>query len=776
MKFTRKAGGALALLILAVAGTWAAEVADVRFEQQGAQILSPEQIELNVQLHKGSQYTREILDADVKRLYNTGNFADVVSVVEDLPGDKVNITFKLRLKPRISRIEFKGNEKFSSVELGRQLTQAEGALMNDKAVQESARNLRKFYLDKGYTDCQITPVTLPDEEDGSVTLVFEIRENLKQRVNDVTFEGAEVFSQWDLKHSIANRYSYWNWIPFVNDYLNYGLFNRSELELDRARLREKYHDKGYLDFKIDDIVIAPDPEDPEYVNLDFKITEGEPYKVGRQSFVGNTVFTAEELAPYLRLKEGETFSSSAEQESVRNLSARYGSLGYSEMSCRPVRHEDYENKTVDIVYEITEGRKYFVRQVVIVGNTDTKDKVIRRELVIHDGDPVDPARIDVSRQRLLGMGYFESVEAEPVGADALDEKDVIFRVKEKPTRYNFRIGAGASDISDFFGMAEISTDNFDITNPGNWFYGGGQRMRIQGVLGVENAGFNVDFVEPWLFDLPLRFEISGFMNMVDYDEWRENRVGFRTSLTRRIFDDFTSISAGYKFEYVKINHVSHRFKEYMRENKQTDGQFVSQPFLSLTRDTRDSLTDPTSGYNLNLFGSVTPKFLGSSSSYYRLEAKGSYYYNFFDKAIVAMIGGKIGTVASVNRNKDVPIFERYFLGGSDSLRGFEYRSVSPTFGHGNNYGGQTMLQLTAEVTHPIWGPVRGAVFCDVGNAWKNSFEMDLSEINVGIGYGLRIKLPVINAPIKLDLAYPIVNNQDYESNKLRFHFNLGFSY
>ena len=446
------------------------------------------------------------------------------------------------------------------------------------------------------------------------------------------------------------------------------------------------------------------------------------------------------------------------------------------MSCRPVRHEDFENKTVDIVYEITEGRKYFVRQVIITGNTETKDKVIRRDLVIHDGDPLDTRRIDVSRQRLLGMGYFENVEASAVGADALDEKDVVFKVQEKPTRYNFRIGAGASDISNFFGMAEISTDNFDIMNPGNWFYGGGQRMRIQGVLGIDNAGFNVDFVEPWLFDLPLRFEISGYMNMVDYDEWRENRVGFRTSLTRRIFDDFTSVTLGYKFEYVKINEVSHRFKDYMRENRQTDGQLVSQPSLTLERDTRDSLMDPTSGYNASLFGSVTPQFLGSSSNYYRLEAKGSYYYSFFDKAIVAMVGGKIGTVATVNRDKDVPIFERYFLGGSDSLRGFDYRSVSPTFGHGNNYGGQTMLQLTAEVTHPIWGPIRGAVFCDVGNAWKNSFEMDLSEINVGVGYGLRIRLPVINAPIKLDLAYPIVNNQDYESNKLRFHFNLGFSY
>jgi outer membrane protein insertion porin family len=775
VKFAKKAALALIVIAFGAIGSSATEVSEVDFEQQGVHTLSTEQLRLNVQLRKGTQYNREILDADVKRLFNTGNFADVVSEVTNLPDDKVKVTFKLRLKPQVSRIQFKGNVKFSAIELGKQITQTEGALLNDKALQDSAQNLRKFYTEKGYTDNKITPEILPDE-DGAITLVFHIEENLKLKVNNVVFDGAERFSQWDLKHSIANQYSLWNFLPFVNEYLNYGLLNRNELELDRARLREKYHEKGYLDFKIENMEITPEADDPEYVNINFKISEGEPYKVGKQSIIGCTVFSERELLPYLRQKEGETFSSTAEQATVRGIASRYGSLGYADMSCRPVRHEDFENKTVDIVYEITEGRKYFVRQVVIVGNTDTKDKVIRRDLVVHDGDPLDPARVEISRQRLLGMGYFESVKASEVGADALDEKDVIFEVAEKPTRYNFRIGAGASDMSDFFGMAEISTDNFDIMNPGNWFYGGGQRMRIQGVLGIENAGFNVDFVEPWLFDLPLRFEISGYMNLVDYDDWRENRVGFRTSLTRRIFDDFTSISVGYKFEYVKINKVSHRYKKYMNDNNQTEGQLVSQPSLSLTRDTRDSLTDPTSGYHVNLFGSVTPQFLGSSSSYYRLEAKGSYYYNFFDKAVVAMIGGKIGTVATVNRDKVVPIFERYFLGGSDSLRGFDYRSVSPTFGHGNNYGGQTMLQVTAEVTHPIWGPIRGAVFCDIGNAWRNSFELNFEDINVGVGYGLRIKLPVINAPIKLDLAYPIVNKQDYESSKLRFHFNLGFSY
>ncbi|PWM80081.1 MAG: outer membrane protein assembly factor BamA [Lentisphaerae bacterium] len=767
-------GRAAVTLILTAASAFAAKVSDVKFDQQGIQQLPAEQLRFNIQLRPGAEFKQEILDEDVKRLFNTGNFADVVSEVKRLPDDQVEVTFKLRLKPRVTRVLFQGNAKFSTPELAKEISVMDGALLNDRDLRESAQKLRKFYADKGYLQATVSPVIENDGKD-QVKITFQIAEHLKQKVNDVNFEGATVFSQWDLRHAIANQYSYLNWVPFLNDYLNRGLLNKQELEMDKARLRDKYHDAGYLDFKVEDIKLTPDPEDPEYVNVDFKLSEGEPYKVGKVSVSGSTVYTAEELLPLILLSAGEFFSQALEQQSVRNIASRYDVLGYADVTVRPVRSEDYEKHLVDIDFEIVEGRKYTVRDTPVIGNTDTKTKVILREMAIQPGDPVDRNRIEASKQRLMGMGYFEKVEIAAVGADALNEKDVQIRVQEKEGRYNFRVGAGASDVNSLFGMAELSTDNFDIMNPGNWFYGGGQRLRLQGIVGIENNGFNIDFVEPWLFDLPLRFELSGYMNMVEYDHWNEERIGVRTSLSRRVFDDFTQISIGYKFEHVNVNRISNRLKEYMRTNDLDGGQWVSQPSIMIGRDTRDNLMDPTSGYNLNFFGSITPKALGSSNDYYRLEGKGSYYYSFFDKAIVAMVGGKIGTVASFDRNDDVPIFERYFMGGSDSIRGFEYRTVSPKY-DGESIGGQTMLLLTAEVTHPIWGPVRGAAFVDAGNAWRNSYSMGFSKMNVGVGYGLRIRLPVINAPIRLDLAYPVVNNVDDEPSRLRFHFNVGFTF
>ncbi len=753
----------------------AAKVGNVKFEQQGVQHLPNEQLSVNIQLQPGSEFRQEILDEDVKRLYNTGNFADVVSEVR--PGaaaETFDILFKIKLKPRISAVKFSGNVKYPEDELREETSVFAGSRLNDKELRESAQKLRQFYIDKGYTDATVTPVILPEGDD-QITLTWKIEENLKQRINDVVFEGATLYSQWNLRHSIATQYSYMNLLPFINEYLNRGLLNRSELDLDRARLRDKYHDAGYLDFKIEDIVIKPTEDDPEYVDVTFKVTEGEPYLTGKCSFTGNTVYTAEELLGCLRLEEGKVFSRLDEEATAKAVTALYETLGYADISCRPVRRANFENHTVDVDFEITEGRKYSVRDVVIVGNTRTKDKVIRRELAVQPGDPVDKNRIEISKQRLMGMGYFEKVETNSVAADALDEKDVHINVTEKADRFNFRVGAGASDTDKVFGMAEISTNNFDLFNPGDWFYGGGQRMRVQGIFGVENAGFNVDFVEPWLLDLPIRYELSGYMNQVEYDEWTEERVGVRTSVSKRIFDDFTSFTLGYKFEYVNVTDIGHRLENYMRTTNQDGHQFISQPSFSITRDTRDSYIDPTSGYHLDFFGAVSPKMLGSSTNFYRLEGKGSCYYNFWDGAIVLMGGAKIGTVSNFDRNDDVPVFERYFLGGGDSLRGFDYRSVSPTVNR-ESVGGQTMLLLTAEASHPIYGPVRGAAFVDAGNVWSNSYCMGFSQMNIGAGYGLRIKVPVLNAPIKLDLAYPVLNNQDTESSKLRFHFNVGFTF
>ncbi len=751
----------------------AAKITDIRFEQQGATPLSEEQIYYNIRLRPGSEYTSDLVDEDIKRLYATGNFSDIVSQTEPQADGDVKLTFRLRLKPQVRKITLDGNAKFPADDLEPLITLAADAPLHDAKLRESLTAIRNFYKEKGYNEATVTPVIEPAGPD-QVNVVFRIHENLRLKVDHVKFEGATAYSQSDLKSAIANRYSFWSALPWVGSYFNTGLLDRSELETDEARVRSLYLDKGYLDFKVDKIDITPTPDDPEYVDLTFHVTEGEPYQVAHITITGNTVVPTPELEALIRLKTGETFNGTLETEATRAISDYYESLGYVDVVVRPVRLADFRNHTVDIHFEITEGRRYTIRDVVISGNTYTKDKVIRRELAIQPGDPVDRNRIEVSKSRLMGMGYFHKVEATTANADAVNEKDVNIRVEEKEDRFQFKVGAGFSDVNSLVGMAEISSNNFDLFSPGNWFYGGGQRLRLQALVGIERMGFNFDFTEPWLFDLPMRFDLSLYGNQMDFEHWDERRYGGRVSLSRKIFDDFTTITGAYKFEQVNVLDMSHHVGPELREER--GRQWVSQTSLMLDRDTRDSLVFPTSGYNLNLLAAVSPKIMGSSSNFYRVEAKGSYYHSFFEKAIVAMGGFRIGTVSAFNRNDNVPLFERYFLGGGDSLRGFPFREVSPLNHDGDAMGGQTMFLGTFEISHPIWSFIRGAAFVDIGNTWENACSFGPGGINVGAGYGLRIQLPMINAPLKLDLAYPVVNNQDDVSSKLRFHFNMGFTW
>ncbi|MBE6399465.1 MAG: outer membrane protein assembly factor BamA [Lentisphaerae bacterium] len=765
----------LPMLTAAVLALNAAEVGSVKFIQEGGNPIPESILNVSLRLRPGMEFKPEYMDEDLKTLFNSGRVSDAAAEYTAGKDGKINLVYRIKPSPVISVFKLAGNKKFSTKDLQKCLKIADGDRLNSRALSESIEELRKFYIGKGYTDVRIAPPTVVPDGKGGVIVTVTIEENLRLKVHEVRFEGVEVFKERDLRAVMFNRFSYWNWVPFVSKYLNSGLLDRNELVTDRARLRELYHDKGYLDFKIKDIKINPLADDPEYVDLTVMIEEGKPYTLDKITISGTNDIDAKELMPLVKMAAGEVYSLAKETASVKAMMALYDARGYTDIIVRPVLSVDHPNHKVSVDFNVAEGRKYFVRDVIIVGNTNTKDKVLRRELAIQPGDPVAKNRINISRQRLMGMGYFTKVEAEAINADALNEKDVRITVEERPDRYNFRLGVGASDVNSVFGMAEISTGNFDITNPRNWFYGGGQRLRLQGIYGIDNAGFNVDFVEPWLLDLPLRFELSGYMNTAEYDDWDEERIGVRTSLQRKIFDDFTTVAVGYKFEIVRVFHINHRLKSYMKENDLDGTSRVSQFSLMLNRDTRDSLVNPTEGYNINLFGAISPKALGSSSDFYRLEAKGSYFANFFDKAIVWMVGAKLGVVAGFNYRDETPVYERYFLGGSDSLRGFEYRSVGHEI-NGKNVGGQTMLVLTTEVSHPIWGPLRGAAFVDAGNAWRRSYNMDLSEFNIGVGYGLRLKLPMIQAPLKLDFAFPILRSDSDMSKKLRIHFNVGFTF
>ncbi|MBR3688300.1 MAG: outer membrane protein assembly factor BamA [Lentisphaeria bacterium] len=772
------------LAMLIAASAFGQSIDRVVFLQEGAYPLSEDIFEMNTQTKAGMPYSERIVNEDVRRLFALGMFADVYSEVKDLSNGNKEVIFNITAKKNVSEISIKGNRKFSDSELMKLVKLHTDMPLNDALQIESTRELRKFYDEKGYTDAQIDS-SLEADGDNSVKVIFNIAEHLRVRIDNVEFEGMEVYKPSEVKDLLETRYfmgsakwlSFMPW-TFLGLPPNFGLYDKDFISRDKIRLRELYWQKGYLDFKVTDVVVTEHEDDPELVDVKFVVEEGDPYFINSIRIIGAKEFPEEELLPLLSAREEEVYSSSREDRDLKVLESKYSPLGYADFQARAVHYPDYSTHSVDVEYEIHEGTQFTIGEVYISGNRMTKDYVIRRELPFETDDPMDMELLDIGKSRLMGMGYFQSANGEGDGVEILSmdspepgKKDIYVNVEEKDF-YGGNLGFGWSDSDGLAGSIQLWHSNMDITDPMNLFTGGGQRLRIGALVGVEHFDVQTDFTEPYLFGIPLRFDLSGYWREVLYEDWNEQRLGFTVSLTKRIFDEFTSVTGGYTFEYVRVLDMNKKMGPIFQDAK--GGERVGRVFLALNRDTRNSATNPTSGYDIGAYTYLTSRGLGASNDYYKFELRAVNYFPFLHDWFVLTTGAKIGTMGTFNGDM-VPLYDRYFLGGGDSVRGFPYRSIGPVDNNNDNYGGEFMYLFTAELSHPIYKFLRGAVFCDVGDATSAHFG-PINQPNVGVGYGLRIMVPGINMPIRLDLAYPIVCNQEGVSRKLRFHFNMGFSF
>lgn len=756
----------IACFIIATASTvWADNVRRVIFEQQGYEYPA-QMLQYNLQLRKGSVFNKKTLDEDVKRLSESGNFLTVTADIEKTADGQIDIIYKTKAKPKVRDIIFQGNVKFQEKDLRKKLTIEPGAPLNDKKLQDSLNNIREYYSSEGYLETVVTPKT-EEAGEGSVDIIFDIKENFRLKVNSVDFTGNTVFYTLTLMKVVETQYSMFSWL------FNVGLYDKEFIEADKLRLRNRYWEYGYLDFRVKSVDANPLPKNPEYVNVVFNLEEGQPYTIGKVTISGNKHFSTEELLPILRMQKSDIFDYRNEKKDIKALSMRYYPLGYADFACVAERNPDFQTHIVDINYRMVEGRTYDIHDINISGNLVTKDKVIRRELPIQPGDPVDNALLEATKARLMGLGYFSKVTIVTQDTANPGEKDISIKVEETKTT-RLTLGGGVSSVDGVMGSLAFTQSNFDLFDPGNYFMGGGQRLVVKAEIGNEVQEGLVSFTEPWLFDMPLRLQMDGYYRGRFYNYWRERHGGGYISLTKKVFDDFTSIELGHRLEAVELYHLDSDYtSKYFEGEEGTD--FMSKTSLVISRDTRDDLNDPKSGYLLSLRGEMN----AATKVYYRVEAKASNYLPFFEDMFVLHTGVKYGVVGRISGESEsgmAPLYERYFLGGGDSIRGFPYRKVSPVDDDGHFYGGQTMFLGNVELTHPIYDFIRGAVFMDCGGSWEDQWATNWDDFNMGIGYGLRFKLPQFPSPIALDLAYPVVNNQDNVSSKIRLSFSMGFAW
>lgn len=772
----------------------------------GPRAVSDQLVLANIRVKEGDRYSKLNIDDDVRNLYATGYFYNI-RVTEDRAADGVKLTYFVQGRPVLADIRFEGNERFSLRRLQKKVTSQVGEPLDEARLFADARAIQESYEKRGYHGTTVTNVVNIDENAGRGTVTFEIIESPRIRIKNVEFVDAQAFTQRKLRKSVKIRR--WNWLSWLT---GTGRLKQEEFEEDRNRLAEFYRSWGYIDFEIKDVKRVP--VDERRIIIQWFVSEGRQYHVGSVTIEGNRLFTTNEIIgsmrrrvgtrtyPGFNLNPGDVFRPEFHGRDIELIEDFYGSRGYIDVAfpstLRALKIPNIQSNTIDLVYRVTEGDRSYIEQIEIKGNSKTRDRVIRRELAVAPGEIFNMVRVKISTNRLYGLQYFEKVDARAEETDVPNRRNLVVNVSEKNTG-NFTLGAGFSSVDSLVGFAEVSQGNFDLFRPPH-FVGGGQKIRLRLQVGTERQDYLLSFVEPWFLGRRLAFETDLYHRDLDYvsDIYNETRTGARVGLTKAL-TEFIRAGISYTIENVGIDvDESAKVVPVFR----TDGpgrttqistgepaaseqiiaeegdSLVSKVGGTLVWDSRNSVLLPDKGQRVELITELAGGPLGADVDFYRLELRGAQYIRGFDDGHVIEVLGRIGIIEPYDDTENVPLFDRYYLGGLYSLRGFDYRQVGPVDSRGEPLGGGTYWFGSLEYSVPVIERLRLAMFYDVGMVYQDAYSFTLrgrqtQYYNDNWGVGVRLNLPI--GPIRLDYAFPITAEEYNDTSGGRFQFGVGYT-
>ncbi|MCF7854722.1 MAG: outer membrane protein assembly factor BamA [Candidatus Pacebacteria bacterium] len=737
----------------------AQEISEVTIQTRAGEPFAEEVVPATIHSREGTEFDAEILSQDIERLYKTGLITDVEATYKTQADGTVAITFTVVPVPRVNAIIIEGNDYLSDGKIRDKITVKTGERLDRKAVAESRLAVETMYDRKGYHGSTVEIRETPMPQANKVNLLFQVKENPRYKLRSVDFAGNKVFSDRKLRGQMQTDPTFWSHI------FPAGFFAEQKLQADRQRLQSFYAGHGYLDFNISNIE-RKYSSNRQWISIVIHVVEGPQYTVDSVAVAGHKKFGSGELMPLVTLAAGDVYDPRTVNRDIQAIKREYGPLGYIDLSVRPLVQKDTATDTVDVTYQITEGTPARIRDITIIGNEVTKDEVIRRELRIMPGEPADPQKIRTSEAVLRNLQYFETVSISPKSTPVDDLKDLEVRVKEQRTG-QLMAGAGISSEENIVGTLEIAQRNFDWRD---WptLTGGGQRVRMRLQLGTESNEFSFSFVEPWWLDRRLRLELNAMHVVRDEDEYSRTTTGGAASVTRKWLTNWRQ-SIGYRINLVSLDEFEDDASQELRDE---EGDYtVSALTFSLSRDTRDRVVNPTRGSQLGFHLDLQPEALGGYTNLYRLDMEGTKYFPVIERGVLK-VRGELGVVDEMGGGDPVAIFDRYFAGGSSSFRGFDRREISPVDVNGDSVGGQSIFLGSAEFIYQVVETVYASVFSDFGNVWRDAYDWQPDEINVSVGLGLQLDLPI--GPIRLDYGWPIVVEDDELDTGGRLHFKLGY--
>src|SRR3989440_1039529 len=726
----------------------------------GPATISKERILAQMRTKVGQLYSNEIVQDDIKALYRTGYIRNV-RIFAQPQGDGVRVVVAVQTNAIVREIEVTGAERIKPKRLRKEIKVRLNQAVDEQALEEARQKIIEVYQGKGYNDVSVAFRVDPiDEKRGTARVVFTVTEGVKGAISQVRFEGNAHASQGVLRKQMKTRGR--TVIYFLD---KTGRLDEVQLEQDLDKIREYYQNHGFIDVEIKEVRKDRTPKGPMIITI--VILEGPQYHVHKLTISGYEHSTEARIRAFLKMKEGSVYSPKQLRDDAKAVADAYGSGGYVDLVITP-EGTPAGPALIDVHYTIEEGTRSFVNRINIEGNTRTKDKVIRREVLVAPGDVFNTVRVDITKKRLENLGYFAKVETYPEETDIPGRKDLTILVQEKRTG-SLSFGGGYSTVDQLVGFAELTQGNFDLFN---WpsFTGGGQKFRLRVQYGTQRKDFVLSITEPYFLDRRLSLNGQAFFTEANYlsSEYDQRNYGFAFEL-RKPINAYTSATLGYQLQDVDIFNVAVSASDFI---KSQEGSFTeSKIFSGVVFDSRDNPLLSRHGQRFSFSPYVAGGFLGGNTQIYGLDFEGSQYFHLPWDTILA-INGEAATVSQWGNGNNVPIFERLYLGGSNNLRGFPFREVGPQDENGEPLGGKSMWRTTIEWTFPIIEKARGAIFYDTGFVNSSEWSFGFNHIASDIGVGLRLDLPI--GPLRLDYGYPI--QRDGYNGGGRFNFNVGYQF
>lgn len=724
----------------------------------------------------GQPYSEQTVEDDVRSLYATGLVTNVRIYGEPLP-DGVKVIVVVQTRVTLSEIVIQGNQAIKAKRLRRELNIKTGSPLDEQALEQARQKLVELYQKRGYPDTDVQYKVDVNEDRGTARVTFAVSEGQKSVVKRIRFVGNGALTAKRLRKEMKTKEN--NILGFVT---GAGRLNNQQLDGDVQKLKELYQDNGYADAQITDVKI--DRLDKKNVVVTIYITEGQQYHVGTLSVEGLHIVTEANFRKVIKVTEGKIFSPQKLQKDIKSVEDAYGVAGYADAKVN-VQTTPAGPSIVNLSYKVDEGIQSFVEHINISGNSRTKDKVLRREIILSPGDVFDTVRVDISKKRLEGLQYFERVDTYASDTAVPGRKDLNVVVQEKRTG-NLNFGLGFSTTDGLLGFAELAQGNFDIMN---WrtFTGAGQKFRARVQLGTQTKNASIELSEPYFLDQRLAFGGRLFFDEYNYfsDVYDQRDYGFDIFM-RKPITNFLSVKLDYTIQEIDIYNInSSLITQQLNDLINEEGQknLESRVTLSFTYDTRDSSFLTRKGTRIDLSAYVAGGPLGGDVQIYGFDFDAAQYFHLPYDTIL-LFNGEIASVANWNGGSIVPIFDRLYLGGASTLRGFKFRDVGPKDDEGNALGGNTMARLTVEYTIPIIERIRAAVFYDGGFVDPGSWNFGANRVpstkgrfsggfNQDIGVGVRLDLPI--GPLRLDYGFPI-EEDSFSSKSGQFQFSVGYQF